>query len=138
MKRILSLSLALLLLASGMHLTVASHYCGGMLAQVKWSVNRELGSCGMEGEAERHPDGIALQEACCNDVVSAYATDGQYQVQSLELKKFSPSVIALVTVPQCLLFKSQQPADYHYTHVFPPGNSSASGVSLESICVFLI
>lgn len=138
MKRFLSISLALLLLASGMHLTVASHYCGGMLAQVKWSVDRELGSCGMEGEAEHHPKGIALHEACCNDVVTTYTTDGQYQFQSLELKKFSPAVIAQFTVPQSILFKSQQPVDYLYTHVFPPGIVFPTKVAQESICVFII
>ena len=50
MKKIVSAFLALLLLISGMHLSVASHYCGGMLAQVKWSFDKELATCGMEGE----------------------------------------------------------------------------------------
>jgi hypothetical protein len=138
MKRILSISLAILLLTSGMHMTMASHFCGGMLAQVKWSMDRELASCGMEGEAEHQPKGITLHEACCNDVVSTYTTDSQYQVQSLELKKITPVVLACFTVPQCHLFKSQHPADYLYTHVFPPGEKVPNQVFLEDICVFLI
>jgi hypothetical protein len=138
MKRILSISLALMLLLSGMHLTVASHFCGGMLAQVKWSMDKELASCGMEGMAEPNPTGIALHEACCNDVVSTYTTDGQYQVQSLNIQKHVPQLISQFSVPQSLLFKSQQPADYHHTHVFPPGETAPTQVFQENICVFLI
>jgi hypothetical protein len=138
MKKIVSAFLALLLLISGMHLSVASHYCGGTLAQVKWSMDRELASCGMEAMAEHQPKDIALHEACCNDVVSTYTTDGQYQFQSLELKKFTPAVVACFTVPQRLLFMSQQSADLRYTHVFPPGKCSPTQVFQESICVFLI
>jgi len=138
MKRILSISLALLLLTSGMHLTIASHFCGDMLAQVKWSMDRELASCGMENGVETHPKGIALHEACCKDVVSTYATDGQYQFQSLELKAFSPQVISSFTAPLSMLFKSQDPADFHYTHVFPPGKVLPTQVLQENICVFLI
>ena len=137
MKKIVSAFLALLLLISGMHVSVASHYCGGTLAQVKWSFNRELASCGMEGE-QNPQKGIVLEQPCCQDELSTYTTDAQYQVQSLELKKFTSSVISLFIVPQCHLFKTQQPADYHYTHVFPPGEKAPSQVFLEDICVFLI
>jgi len=137
MKKSVSAFLALLLLLSGMHLSVASHYCGGTLAQVKWSFNKSLASCGMEGEHDA-PQGITLEQPCCQDELSTYTTDGQYQLQSLELKKCVPQVIACFTAPVSLLFKSQKPVDYLYTHVFPPGIVFPNQVTLESICVFLI
>jgi hypothetical protein len=138
MKRFLSISLALLLLASGMHVSVASHYCGGTLAQVKWSFNKELATCGMEGELGTAPKGILLEQPCCQDELSTYTTDGQYQLQSFELKKCVPQVIACFTAPVSLLFKSQKPVDYLYTRVFPPGIVFPTQVNQESICVFLI
>jgi len=137
MKKILPPFLALLLLVSGMHLSVASHYCGGTLAQVKWSFDRELATCGMKGE-QNPQKGIVLEQPCCMDVLSTYTTDGQYQFQSLELKKSTPQVIASFTAPLSMLFKSQEPAYFNYTHVFPPGKVLPSQVLQENICVFLI
>lgn len=137
MKKILTPFLALLLLLSGMHLSVASHYCGGMLAQVKWSFDRELATCGMEGENTPRK-GIVLDQPCCQDELSTCTTDGQYQFQSMELKKFTPQVVTCFSAPLCMLFKSQEPADFHYTHVFPPGKVLPSQVFQEDICVFLI
>ena len=137
MKKIVSALLALLLLISGMQLSVASHYCGGTLTQVKWSLNHELATCGMEGD-DSPQKGIVLEQPCCQDKLSTYTTDGQYQFQSLELKAFSPQVISSFTAPLSMLFKSQDPADFHYTHVFPPGNVLPTQVLQENICVFLI
>src|ERR1035437_1730601 len=137
MKKILPPFLALLLLVSGMHLSVASHYCGGMLAQVKWSFDRELASCGMEGH-QTPQKGIVLDQNCCFDELSPYTIDGQYQIQSLELKAFTPQIIACYSVPLNLLFKSQEPVYYHHTHVFPPGETAPTQVFQENICVFLI
>lgn len=137
MKRILSFSLALLLLASGMNLTVASHYCGGKLAQVKWSFNQELAGCGMEGEHDAS-QGVVVEQPCCQDQISSYSTDGQYQIQSLELKKLTPQVLAFFSAPLSLLSNTQQPASRVLTPVFPPGKVSPNQVTQESICVFLI
>jgi len=138
MKKNISAFLALLLLISGMHLSVASHYCGGTLAQVKWSFNKELATCGMENPNETLPLGQLLEQPCCQDELSTYTTDGNYQLQSFELKKCAPQVIACFTAPINLLYKSQEPVDYLYTHVFPPGEISPTQVLQENICVFLV
>ncbi|HET9571618.1 MAG TPA: hypothetical protein VFP20_09460 [Bacteroidales bacterium] len=137
MKKILTSMLAMLLLLSGMHLSVASHYCGGTLAKVEWSFNRELASCGMEGE-HHALQGITIEQPCCQDELATYTTDGQYQIQSFELNKFSPQVIAQFAEPIGLHFKSQSPVDFRYTHVFPPGEVLSSQVLQENICVFII
>jgi len=137
MKKIVSALLALLLLISGMHLSVASHYCGGMLAQVKWSFNQELAGCGMEGEHDAN-QGVVIEQPCCEDQISTYSTDGQYQIQSLELKSFTPQLLACFSAPLSLLSTTQQPADVVSVSVFPPGEISPHQVFQENICVFLI
>lgn len=137
MKRFLSILLAWLLLTSGMHLSVASHYCGGSLAQVKWSFNRALAGCGMEDDHEA-AKGIQLEQPCCQDQLSTYTTDGYYQFQSLELKKFTPKIVSYLAFATCDLFKSQQVADHLHTPVFPPGENAATQVFQEDICVFRI
>lgn len=137
MKKIVSSLLALMLLLSGMHLSVASHYCGGMLAQVKWSFIQELAGCGMEGE-HNTKQGVLVDQSCCQDQISSYSTDGQYQIQSLELKKRTPQVLAFFTAPLSLLSTTQQPAGRVLTPVFPPGKISPNQVTQEKVCVFLI
>jgi hypothetical protein len=136
MKRILALTLALLLLTSSLHLTVASHYCGGSLAQVKWSMDKALGTCGMEGEAEHHPQGISLHEACCQDVVSAWSTDGQYQVSALAFKQFVPDAIACLETPARSIESQWKPVNVNPVH--PPGETSPTQVLLEKICLYRI
>lgn len=136
MKRILSLSLALLLLSSGMHLTLASHFCGGMLAQAKWSVDNELGTCGMEGEAEHHPQGITLHETCCQDVVSAWSTDGQYQASAMDIKPFAPVVLACLPTPSCSFETMWKPLNC--LPVFPPGTLQPTRVTQEDLCIYRI
>lgn len=136
MKRILSITLALLLLTSSLHLTVASHICGGSLAQVKWSMDHELGSCGMEGEAEHHPQGITLHEACCQDVVSAWSTDGQYQVSAQTFNAVAPQVLACMEIPSYPIFNNLKLTAV--MQVFPPGGCEPSRVELERVCVYRI
>ena len=48
-EKLLSISFALLILLSGMHFTIDTHYCGGEFAASKASFLGELVSCGMEG-----------------------------------------------------------------------------------------
>lgn len=137
MKKIVSSLLALLLLISGMHLSVASHYCGGMLAQVKWSFNREMAGCGMDCEHDANHV-VVMETSCCQDQISSYSTDDQYQLKSLDKKRLIPQVLASYSAPLSLLSNTQQPAGRVLTPTFPPGKISPYKVTQESICVFLI
>jgi len=125
-----------MLLASGLHVTVASHFCGGRLAQVKWSLNHELAGCGMEGESNPHSNGTTWHASCCKDVVAMWGTDSHFDVSaslvtpsiSQPLASFVVSENVPITTPQLLAI----------TTVFPPGSVQPFCVKLPRICVYRI
>jgi len=136
MKRILSLTLAVMLLASGLHLTVASHYCGGTLAQVKWSLNHEVAACGMEGENTKHTNGTEWHASCCKDVVSMWGTDSHFDVSASPVIHSISQPIASFVVAENVLINT--PQLLVITSIFPPGSFQPSCVKLPRICVYRI
>jgi len=139
MKRILSILFASLILASGMHLSFATHYCGGIEAASKISFSEQKASCGMETEATECPSHRKNQvdNDCCKDVVSVYSIEKNYNPTIFELKQFSLNVLQVFTVPNTIgsLVASSSLLN---TNASPPDIIRASAVSLASICVFRI
>jgi len=50
MRKLSSISLAILILLAGMHITIATHFCGGEIAATKVSLAGIAASCGMESD----------------------------------------------------------------------------------------
>jgi len=137
MKKFFALVIAMILLASGMQVSVGLHYCGGTLADIKISVTGKLASCGME-ESESgctaHP---AIEKNCCDDQISFYSLNGNYFPEYFKLsnisaeKGFAPisgdSYIAAITFGSALV-----------NWVLPPGDNLKQGLTLPEICVFRI
>jgi hypothetical protein len=79
MKKVFSISMAVLVLLSMLHLTVATHYCGGEIAASKISLSGKLASCGMERAEESCPiQGNLMKSHCCDDVVTLCRRDRNY------------------------------------------------------------
>jgi len=75
MKKIFSILFAAMILLSGMHLSIATHYCGGEISQVMLSFSHENASCGMCGEKETTTiEKNVSNEACCKDEMSFYVS----------------------------------------------------------------
>jgi len=138
MKKILTTTFALLFLLSGMHLSLASHYCGGALAATRWSFNEAKATCGMEKPGESGLAGILIHEACCQDAFTQCTVDNQYNFQTFSPKSLISQQIRHFAVPASPLFKSQTPVNQLYACVLPPGDVQPSHVYQEDICVFLI
>lgn len=136
MKRILSIVLAVLLLASGLHLSVASHYCGGTLAQVKWSLNHDLAGCGMENDVKTHSGNPEWQDACCQDLLSAWTTDGQFTASTPLIAAFNLQPITCFNTVSLSSVETQTVMVSSF--IFPPGNLQPSRVCRNSICVYRI
>jgi len=139
MKKLLSISLALLMLLSGMQLTISTHYCGGELADSKVSLTGHLASCGMEGETDEctQPESN-MESGCCHNQVSVYAVDQNYSHSFSEFKVFSQSVLQVFSLPENSSFHSISATNLTRTDVSPPENLLVNAVSLPKICVFLI
>lgn len=137
MKRLLSISFSLLILLSGMHFTIATHYCGGVMAASKVSITGELASCGMEKTVDKCPlPGKHLGTHCCNDKVSVLAVENNYTPSFSEFKAFSQSIIYDFNIPASFAIHSLFVLNLISTNASPPGNFLVSAVSLPCICVF--
>lgn len=140
MKKFLSISFSFLILLSGLHITIATHYCGSeRAASEKVSVTGRLASCGMEGPEDTCPlTGNHLGTHCCDDKVSVLAVDNNYTPSFSEFKAFSQHILLGFQIPVSFQIPSFSTINLICTNVSPPGNFMVSAVSLPGICVFRI
>jgi len=137
-KKLLSISFALLILLSGMHFTIATHYCGGEIAATKASFSGQLASCGMESCDECSIPGVQLKEHCCDDKVSALAVDHNYAPSFFNFTAFAQHILQVYIIPVNFEVHSLSSIYLISTSVSPPDNFLVHAVSLAKICVFLI
>ena len=139
MKKLFSISLAFVILLSGLQLTVSHHYCGGELADSKVSVLGHLASCGMESKTDECTQpGSHMESNCCNNKVSFYAVDHNFSPSFTEFKTFSQILLQVFYIPEIISFYSQTSLLQTNNGESPPGDYLASAVSLPKICVFRI
>jgi len=99
MKKIFAISLALFILLSGMHFSVAAHFCGGEVAELKWSFTGETPSCGI---VESHEDCTAHDQIAnnyCQNKLSMYSVDSQYKTSSFQIFQITQSLLNTALVP---------------------------------------
>ena len=122
-----------------MHFTIATHFCGGVIAATKVSVSGELASCGMENTVNQCSfPGKHIGSHCCDNKVSVLAVDNNYNSSYSEFKAFSLHILQVINIPASLQIHSLTAVNLISTNVSPPGNFLVSDVSLPDICVFRI
>lgn len=134
MKKNFSISLALLLLLSVMNISIATHYCGGKVAAVKYSLTGVKASCGMEVNEEVVKE-TQFTANCCEDEVSVYALKDDYRLSSFQIKEIKEILLQFTPVPVNLFIDYINFKNAYYTNVIPPGISVASTNKLADICV---
>lgn len=138
MKKSLSIFIAFFILISGMHLSMATHFCGGEVAAVKWSFSREIATCGMEESPKKATRQETLSSNCCRDILTVYAVDTNYPFSKIISEKVFQSISHVFFVPENRLFVlTRYPFPIH-TNVYPPGFFQVNNVHLPDICVFRI
>jgi hypothetical protein len=138
MKKFFSIGFALLILLSGMQLSLATHFCGGHIAAVKWSFTKEKATCGMEDPHATCPSQKRFTTHCCEDEIAVCSTDPNYNQSEIQLEKVYQTTLQLFIIPIHCTGSVLFPASFLYTNVHPPGKTSANGVKLSDICVFRI
>ncbi len=140
MRKILSILFASLILISGLHISIAKHYCSGeSSAFEKISVTGELATCGMEDPKDQEViPGVYFKAHCCDNEVSTLVVDNNY-APSFSIFKVFPQPV-LQVCHNIEVFNLQQIVVFslYNTNVLPPGDYLASAVSLPDICVFRI
>ena len=139
MKKLLSISIAFLMLLSGLQLTISRHYCGGELAQSKVSLTGHLASCGMETATDDCTQpGNHVQSSCCDNKVSVYAVDQNFTPSFSDFHSFAQNVLQVFIVPESTSIRSFTAINLSCTDTSPPENLLVDAVSLPKICVFRI
>ena len=137
MKKFLSISFSALILLSGMHFTIATHYCSGKISATKVSVSGELASCGMgETNSQCALPGKLMGSHCCSDKVAEFVTDQNFAPVFSQFKVFSQPLLQVFLLPACFTNHTQSVSNLICTNVRPPGQLLVSAVSLPYICVF--
>ena len=139
MKKLFSIVFAALILLSGMHLSLASHYCGGELAAVKWSLDDEKASCGMVVDKQINTTANTITaESCCKDKTSFFAVDSNYNPSSLQINEPIKQLLQVFYIPESIGIQFSNTHSCVNATIQPPGKFIASAVSLPDICVFRI
>ena len=137
MKRILSILFSLLIILSGIHFRIATHYCGGEVASVKFSVSGEKATCGMKTDNINFPSKTSqFSTNCCDDEISVYAVDSNYTPSSFQIKVLTQNVLQFFTIPINISFQFLKLSIYLLVNFSLPDMNIASAVSLADICVF--
>ncbi|MEI6142083.1 MAG: hypothetical protein WCP85_22610 [Mariniphaga sp.] len=139
MKKGFSIVMAVLVLLTGLHLSVASHYCHGKLAAVKISITGEKATCGMEDEAESSaPAGKFFKTHCCVNELATLAVDSSYSPSTSLSIDFTHKIVPVFATPVLEVVNELVLVQYSYPILSPPGISRSNSVDLTAICVFRI
>lgn len=138
MKKVFTIAVALLLILSGMHITIATHYCGGELAATRVSVIGELASCGMAHDEESNSSETIFKSNCCENETDVYAVDENYSTAEFHFKKIAPVILQLYYIPEGFTYHLNILHATFLANASPPDNFMANTVSMAEICVFRI
>jgi hypothetical protein len=139
MKKISTIAVALLLLLSGMHITIATHFCGGELAATRVSVTGIVASCGMvHDEISNTSAETSFKSNCCENESDVYAVDEDYSTSEFHFKKIAQVILQIFYVPKGFLYHSNILQYTFLANASPPISIMANAVSMADICVFRI
>ncbi len=139
MKKAVSIFMATLLLMTGLHLSFASHFCGGNLVAVKFSITGGNASCGMENESgSTLPAGKFFKTHCCDDDLTTLTVDSNYSFSSVQGKDFTQKVVPDFVIPLTEIIPEFFSSRYFNPVLSPPGIFRRNSVELATICVFRI
>lgn len=139
MKKASSIFLSLLMMTTMLHVSIATHYCGGKEVTTKLSITGELANCGMEAcENEIPGQGTIYSKHCCDDIVTICVISGNYSPSYSFIPESYQYNFQVLAIPVELSAKSETEFNPIYTNVSPPGALMSTNVDLSSICVFRI
>ena len=138
MKTFGAISLIVLLLFTGIRVSVATHYCCGHVADTKISLTGELATCGMENPKASDSHQNTFTTHCCDNITTSYSFSNNYFPTFYNCDNFDLKAIIQLNVPFDVLSYTEPVVSGLYSGESPPGNPLQPDVLLSSICVFRI
>lgn len=139
MKKATGIFLVLLILGSGMHISLAVHFCGGMNAGAKISFSGKTASCGMTEKENGVGISVLFKKHCCENVVRSLVVNPHYvQVAKMILTDPVQKLLQVFIVPVSISSNGFYKTEVSAGSVRPPGWNYCTGVENPVICVFRI
>jgi hypothetical protein len=139
MKKIIPISLTILMLTAMLHISVAKHYCGGKIAASKISLSGELASCGMKADIIENPlQETNLRSHCCDNVLIFYGISSNYFPSFSFIQESFQHTFPFLLTSLGLPAQSLAVLIPLYKDVSPPDALMSTNVDLSNICVFRI
>jgi len=138
-KKGFSISLSLLMLVAMLHLSVATHYCGGKVTASTVSLSGKLATCDMECSEKGLPlSGTNFTKHCCNDIVTFCGIGNNYTPSFSFVPESYQYNFQVFSIPTGSPIYSIAVLKSLYTNVSPPGTLMSTNVDLSDICIFRI
>lgn len=138
MKKLFSITFAFIILLAGMHLSIATHYCGGEVAAVKWSLSGKYATCGMENPLQSCPNSDGISSNCCRNEVVVLAINDNFELSAFQIIEIAKNLLQVFEAPVNTVFSLLELPISFNSDIGPPGNMLASAVSLSQICLLRI
>jgi hypothetical protein len=139
MKKGFSIFLSILMLATILRLSVATHYCGGKQAASRVSIAGKLAGCGMEVSENEIPlAGTSLTNHCCENVITFYKISSNYAPSFFSVPESFQYNFQLLIPRVKLSVRSYTGINPLYSNISPTGVLMSTNVDLSGICVFRI
>jgi hypothetical protein len=139
MRKLFSILFAVFILLTGMHFTVASHFCGERVAATKVSLTGKMASCGMESDLKTNTSlKTSLTAHCCDNDISVYSVDNNYMPSVFHFKEVAQPIIHEFYIPGGFSFRKDSALLTNPINVSPPYHYLSSAVCMADICVFRI
>ena len=127
------------MVAALLHISVATHYCGGEEVATKVSLSGKLASCGMHCSEEEMPfQGTYFTNHCCEDTMIFSGISSNYSPTYSFVPESYQYNFQVWALPIGLSVKSQVDINPLYLSGNPPGVLMSTRVDLSNICVFRI
>lgn len=123
MQRILAILFILITIAGTLHFSVATHYCGGELADVSIAPGIPSVGCGMEEEEDNCPLDASLNNNCCSDQIFLSPGLGNFVFNPFNLFDVLPQISVAYFIPLSLNIDLQTHSTiFFYRAKSPPGD----------------
>jgi hypothetical protein len=137
MKGAFAILIGVVMLTSGMTVSIDKHYCGGELAETKLSFSGKLASCGMEDVHNECPDQTSMDKVCCDDQVTFYQISSNYVPEYFRVS-LNTGFQDISSAPEGNALTRGHHMDVYRILELPPGDKFKSAPSLSEICVYRI
>jgi hypothetical protein len=139
LKKIFASATMLLALVAVLHVSVATHYCGGMFASSLVSLTGETATCGMESDHDvLQTDGLIIHSHCCDNEIKYLGVSGNYFPTFTSIPDLYDSLFHIAYIEINNTLPTAPAESGNVMDESPPGTSSWNSVELSSICIFRI